>query len=428
MASSGHTVWVVSAEGTIIEVAGYLADQLGYPREELRGLPIEELIYPDDWPLVARKFTEVVGQLPGGSSVTAEFRIAGRVGGSYEVKVVANARRREDGETEVIAFSTDITRQRIVERSLSRERARFMSAFEHAPGGIVLLHIDPSRGALVKQANQVACRIAGRSSRDVTGRWIPADEMLEVDQEDIRDAGRKAVAMFDGGADGFEVQWPIIRPDGSRLCVKGAVSMLESRDPEPRSERRPVNAIAHIEDVTERRRTDLKLRFQAQHDSLTGLLNRRHFMELLGDRIERAAAGLGGGAILMIDLDDFKHVNDTYGHVTGDRVLREVAQILKDGLRDGDSVARLGGDEFAVLLTRTDLAGARSVANSLLGHFAAARSGTNGTEHQGYFPSVSIGVTVIDGEEADAEAALRASDDAMYEAKRDGGGRFVSVG
>lgn len=428
LASSGHTVWVVNEKGVITEVSGFLADQLGYGPEELRGRPIEDLVYPEDWPLVARKFAEVIRDSSGTRSVEAEFRIAGRVGGSYEVKVVATAHERENGEVEVIAFSTDITRQRIAERNLKRERARFVSAFENAPGGILLLHLDPERGGFIRQANEVACRVAGRLAGEIVDRWICEAGFVDPDPDRVEDARLKAKSMLDGESDAFEVLWEMKLPDGSDICVRGAVSALETDVPElePEKEWRPVNAIVHVEDVTERRRVNGRLRYQAEHDSLTGLLNRRHFMSVLSDRIERVRGGHSGGAVLMVDLDGFKSVNDEHGHVAGDQVLREVARILKQGVRESDHVARLGGDEFAVMLTGTEIAGARRVAGSLIGSFEKARVDAARSDGDSHFPSVSIGVSVLDGEEADAEAALRSGDEAMYEAKRQGGGRYVA--
>jgi diguanylate cyclase (GGDEF)-like protein len=172
---------------------------------------------------------------------------------------------------------------------------------------------------------------------------------------------------------------------------------------------------ALLEDVTnawEHRREMEELRTLADHDGLTGLLNRRRFEEEL--QREAAAATRYGrrAAVVVLDLDDFKTVNDRYGHVVGDAVLRRVADVLRGRLRASDRAGRLGGDEFAVILEGADEATAVRVAAELADDLAAA--------HLGDAPDVrataSVGAAAITGD--DGIAALHAADQAMYAAKR----------
>jgi diguanylate cyclase (GGDEF)-like protein/PAS domain S-box-containing protein len=167
-----------------------------------------------------------------------------------------------------------------------------------------------------------------------------------------------------------------------------------------------------VRDVSERSRMEADLRRQASTDGLTGLFNRQAFVTLLQERLSR-----GDTHLLFLDLDGFKSVNDTDGHLAGDRLLREVADSLRAELRPDDIAARLGGDEFAVLPAVRNLDGTRALAERLV-HRVSALSDRHGSRI-----GASIGVT--DGRHDDAEALIRRADLAMYQAKASGGRQFV---
>ena len=178
----------------------------------------------------------------------------------------------------------------------------------------------------------------------------------------------------------------------------------------------PDGTITHVVatgiDVTERRRLERRLRHLADHDDLTGLINRRRFQEELQRHLAEGRRYGLRGALLVLDLDGFKEVNDTHGHSAGDRVLCAVADALRSRLRESDIVARLGGDEFAVLLPRETPAEAEMVCRSLE-HAIPAEVSTPGEERIeasiGYAPFVE-GVESVDD-------VLTAADASMYAAK-----------
>lgn len=173
-------------------------------------------------------------------------------------------------------------------------------------------------------------------------------------------------------------------------------------------------AFAHV------RRTQLQLSEMATHDSLTHVLNARVFGERLGQELERNRRYFRPLAVLYLDLDNFKSVNDTHGHQTGDAVLRLVADAIRRTVRQPDLVGRMGGDEFAILMPETDSAEADAVAQRLAQNIANAFRGS---------PTVtaSIGVVSCADTKVDSDDVLRSADQAMYEAKRAGKNRVVKV-
>jgi diguanylate cyclase (GGDEF)-like protein len=168
-------------------------------------------------------------------------------------------------------------------------------------------------------------------------------------------------------------------------------------------------------------KTEAELRFLADHDPLTGLLNRRRFRAELDQYVSFTARYGGRGAVMAIDIDGLKEVNDKLGHQAGDRLIRRVSEIMRERVRATDLVARLSGDEFAVLMPQTDTAGALQLAEDLRAQVA-----------EGFPPnseigtaSISVGVTMFDGQQSASEAVLLAADQAMYQAKGEGRNRIM---
>jgi diguanylate cyclase (GGDEF)-like protein/PAS domain S-box-containing protein len=192
-----------------------------------------------------------------------------------------------------------------------------------------------------------------------------------------------------------------------------------------RVDQRTVGRVWSFSDVTQQKQAEERLQHLADHDSLTDLLNRRRFKEELQREISRADRYRRGGALLLLDLDNFKVVNDTHGHIWGDEVLRGAARLLRSRVRSSDILARLGGDEFAVLLPEADEVRARKLAEELLEKF---REHTIETDQGEVGVSTSIGVVTLDAIGLDGPDPLVAADGAMYRAKREGRNRLVVYG
>lgn len=184
-----------------------------------------------------------------------------------------------------------------------------------------------------------------------------------------------------------------------------------------------VGRVWSFRDITDRDRFESELLYLADHDVLTGLFNRRRFEQDVGRRVAYAARYGTGGAVLMLDLDDFKDVNDTLGHRAGDELIKEIAELLRSRLRSTDSIARLGGDEFAVLLPEADVEDARATAQALLEAVRRHRSSFQGRQ-VGVTASIGIALVndIVDGGE---DEPLGRADVAMYEAKESGRDRYA---
>ena len=169
-------------------------------------------------------------------------------------------------------------------------------------------------------------------------------------------------------------------------------------------------------------RTEAELRFLADHDSLTGLLNRRRFRSELDQYVSFTARYGGRGAVMVIDIDGLKEVNDRLGHQAGDTLIRRVAEILRERVRATDLVARLSGDEFAILMPQTDTEGAMQLGEDLRSQVAEGLPLNLDLGDA----SISVGITMFGGQGGmGAEAVLVAADQAMYQAKAEGRNRIM---
>ena len=175
-------------------------------------------------------------------------------------------------------------------------------------------------------------------------------------------------------------------------------------------------------DIAERKRFEAKLRHLADHDSVTGLVNRRRFEESLASHLSRP--GRADGAVLILDLDDFKLINDRLGHRAGDEALEAVARLAQRSLGPRSILARLGGDEFAALLPGADAVGAEAAAHALL---EAVRELSLVVDGRQVHLTVSVGVALVDDERATVQELLSGADAAMYAAKEAGRDRMAMV-
>ncbi len=206
------------------------------------------------------------------------------------------------------------------------------------------------------------------------------------------------------------------RPGGGDRSIELAASPLKDE------QGLILGAVVILHDVTELRGMQRQMSYQATHDALTGLVNRREFEHRLETAIESAHRGDATHVLCYLDLDRFKIVNDTSGHLAGDSMLREIAKLLREAVRDSDTVARLGGDEFGMLLVGCPLDKARQIADDVCRAVAEYRFVW---KDRVFNAGVSVGLVEIGREAGTGEQALIAADSACYVAKKEGAGRVA---
>ena len=265
----------------------------------------------------------------------------------------------------------------------------------------------------VAYLNTVAESMTGWSRQEAAGR--PLEEVLRLIDGDTREPALNpmAMAMLHNKSVGLSANCILIRRDGYESAIEDTAAPIHDQRGQL------TGAVIVFHDVGVARAMSLRMSYLAQHDFLTGLPNRM----LLNDRLTQAIASADRHrkslAVLFLDLDHFKHINDSLGHAIGDQLLRSIAGRLVSCVRSSDTVSRQGGDEFVVLLSEVTRAeDAALAADKIL----AAVSRPHRIEHQDLQVTVSVGVGVYPDDGADAETLLRNADLALFHAKAGGRG------
>src|SRR5690606_14021094 len=242
---------------------------------------------------------------------------------------------------------------------------------------------------------------------------LTVHQVSHPDDRHVTDESR--VRLYAGEIDSLKAEKRYVRKDGSLVWVRITAALKRDADGAP------LYDISVVEDISERKRAEQRIQYLASHDEMTGLPNRATFTQLLDEAIDSARQDGRQLAVLFVDLDRFKLINDSLGHEAGDRLLREIAARFQTCLRKGDLVARLGGDEFVVLVE--DLGRpqqAAQIARKLLS--AAIRPiDIQGQECR---VTASIDIAVFPGDAQDARTLMKKADLAMYSAKEEGKNTF----
>jgi diguanylate cyclase (GGDEF)-like protein/PAS domain S-box-containing protein len=283
---------------------------------------------------------------------------------------------------------------------------RYRSAFEHA----VLPAWFCDSQLRLTEVNAAFCEMLGRTREQLVGRRLP--EFIHPSEHD--DDEHELRSLLSGERDAVAREKRMLRPDNAMLWA--LVVMSTARD----ADGRVSYLVGQATDLTEHHRRETRLRHQADHDPLTGLVNRRGFGRELRRHISRVERYGATGALLMIDLDNFKIYNDTNGHAGGDALLQTVAIALTARLRAGDVVGRIGGDEFAVLVPAATTEQAEVVGAALVESVRELGQDSD--------PPVtaSVGIFCFDDQpELSEHHAMVGADLAMYAAKSAGRNRYA---
>lgn len=395
-------------DGVITSTNRKALEMFGYAEGEMDGLAVENLSPPlqPGGRSSGEMARELVTRALGGEAQNFEWVHLRKDGGEFFCEVSLN-RFDAHGETFLTAVVRDVTSRRRTQAELERERAHLKMLFEGSPNAMVLL----SPEGRILDVNPAFERMFGLSGKDVIGEYnrnliVPEDLAAESESfyRVIRSGSPVAKETVRKARDGSLIPVSVL---GYPIVIGGAIE-----------------GIYYIyEDITERKTFEQQLTHQAFHDALTGLPNRSLFMERLSRAMERGKRRPNYNfAVLLLDLDRFKRINDSLGHLAGDSLLKGIARRLETCLRSVDTVARLGGDEFAVLLE--EFSSSREVIQ-VAGRISEVLDKPFSIAGNEVYCGASIGIVLKTQGYANPEDILRDSDIAMYRSKESGKDRLA---
>ena len=352
------------------------------------------IVHPDDVQRVVDCWSSSIAD---GSTFDIVFRIVRPDSSLRWVRARASAVRADGGDVVRLHGTVMDDTERIVTEQVRRTaESRFEAIFEQSEIGAVIVDL----AGIPTRVNTAMCTILGRSRAELIGRrW---SEFTDIDEVPLAQAMMTRTAE---GSDTYADERRYVRPDGATVWVSSHVVLVRDEGGVPQY------YAAQLQNITDRKNLEAEMAHRALHDPLTGLANRNGLV----DRLERSLSTrrIGRGpAVMFLDIDQFKLINDSYGHGTGDDVLRIAASRIRDTLRPQDLIARVGGDEFVIVVDNTSLRNAEEVAARILRELA--RPWLNGdVEH---VVRASIGIAFAD-DDSTPETLLRESDTAMYRAK-----------
>jgi diguanylate cyclase (GGDEF)-like protein/PAS domain S-box-containing protein len=384
----------------------------GYSAEEIIGAHFSVFYGPED--RSAGLPERLLAQARAERHVEHEGWRLRKDGSRFWANVVLTALYQEDGALRGYGKVTrDLTERYFSELDLRASEERFRVAFEHAAVPISTVSLEGETFGELLSVNPAYGEMLGLSARELVGQDLAA--LVHPDDLELGlTAPLRRLARGETQRVQFERRY--VRADG--VIVSTLVSDAVFTDVSGRRV-----ALGQILDISERKRFEQQLLHLADHDALTGLFNRRRFEFELKRLLEYVQRFGGGGAVLSLDLDGFKYVNDSLGHAAGDELVTRLAGAAKRSLRKTDVIARIGGDELAVILPKADEATAVVVAENLLAAFRLSGTVLEADRHVHVTTSIGIAMFVA-GQGLEAQDLLVEADIAMYDAKHDGRDRY----
>jgi diguanylate cyclase (GGDEF)-like protein/PAS domain S-box-containing protein len=383
------------------------ASAFGTPADQLVGRPVVELVQPAYRAMVRN----AIEQRLAGDAAPEHFEVQLASAGEGLWVEISGAPFDYHGQRALLSVARDISYRKNIEASFGRGKQQAQITLESIGEGVVTTDAQGN----IDYMNSAAEKLTGTARDAALGKRL-ADIVKLVDETDRRDLGdpvmrcltdRRRVSM---GRRAMMMS----QAEGKELSIELSASPI--RGPGDQI----AGTIVIMHDVSEIRGLTRRMSYQATHDALTGLINRREFER----RLEQALASVReenvSHVLCYLDLDRFKPVNDTCGHIAGDSLLRSVAALIREKVRESDSVARLGGDEFALLLIGCPLDKARQIADDVC---QAVRDFRFVWQDKIFTIGVSIGLVEVSRDSTSLEDLLGAADSACYVAKQEGRGR-----
>ncbi len=393
---------LVSLEGRWMDVNDALCGILGYTRAELLQIDFQTLTHPDD----LHADLALVGDLLAGrrDHYHMDKRYLGRAGNVVWGRLSVSLVRSEHGEPlHFVSQIQDVTAQRQSSLQLRDSEQRTRVTLDAVADMVLTLDLHGQ----IQYANAAATRaLAGEGAAPLTHGQV--QDVMELTTEYAPRSPLDIAVLLDPDSNAVDLHSDLLLSVGAQLVpVDVTRAWLRGEDGQV------TGAVWVIRDVTQQRARQREARHLAEVDPLTELSNRRGFEAHLQQAITRVARTGQSASLMFIDLDNFKPINDSHGHLAGDAMLWAVANVLRHGVRDSDIVARLGGDEFAVILAGCSLKRARRIASDLL---ESVRSLTIPWDLQRLSVGASIGIAAIGGNMS-VDSAVAAADAQCYRAK-----------
>jgi len=398
MRTTGDILGTCSLDGTVLTISEASRPILGFEPDEIIGRPYARFINPDD----LEATLQAMSVLQHGESVSGlQYRAFHRDGTTVWLEVAATPLLQEGA---FYYMARDISAFKQYERLLRVSEQLYRALFEHSPDAVFSFDLQ---GHFV-DLNPACERLSGFDADELLGKRFFETVGVPEFFDDVQERFQKTLQ---GESQTFETVVQSKRGLRVSLQVTTVPIVVEGH----------ISGVSGMaKDITERKRAEEQLAHLAFHDPLTGLCNRSLFMSRLEQALVRSDPSQPSLAVLYLDLDDFKIVNDSLGHRAGDALLIEAARRLQNCVRKADTVARLGGDEFTILLEDTeDTVDAIRVAERILRDLRAPYI------IDGHKVVVTPSVGVVMGNQGqDAKELLRYADIAMYQAKQKGKARY----
>lgn len=359
----------------------------------------------------SRAKLEFKSSLENGTDFRSEFRVIWRDGSVHFLRAAGRVTRDAEGQAlHMVGVSWDVTPLRELANQLA-EQHELLRVTLQSIGDAVITTDAESR---VTWLNPVAERMTGWLSSEALGR--PLTQVFHIVNSETRNLTESPVAtcLAQGKIVGLANDTVLISRNGDEFGIEDSAAPIRN----PSGDILGVVLVFH--DVTEQRRLSGEMNYRATHDALTGLVNRAEFETRLRRTLDKAHEDRSEHALLYIDLDQFKLVNDACGHSVGDQLLQQVAKLLREAVRARDTLARLGGDEFAVILEHCMSDQALRVAQQICDRMEAFRFVH---DDRRFRIGTSIGLVPLDNRWTSTAAAMQAADTSCYAAKEAGRNR-----
>jgi diguanylate cyclase (GGDEF)-like protein/PAS domain S-box-containing protein len=401
-----HEAVAVHRDGIVFANARFAALTGQGHAQQLIGRSMGELVHPDYRDLVGEQLRRVLDAVPAMDRLEVELQPQR----DQPIRVELSAVRidYQGGPALLLTMLEMGPRPAAAPAATTRGRPTAWDTLDSLGEGIITTDIS----GRIDYLNRAAEQLVGISASDALGKTI-TDIITLVDETDRRSLGdpvRQCLttqSRVTVGRRGLMIS----RDGGEERSVELTVTPLKGQRGDL------AGAVVAVRDVSELRGITRQMSYQASHDALTGLVNRREFERRLEEALEITQASMARHVICYLDLDRFKVVNDTCGHMAGDTMLREVAALVKQAVRDSDTVGRLGGDEFGLLLAGCPLEKARQIADDVVRKVSEYRFVW---KDKIFNIGVSVGLVEITRDSGAADEVMSAADSACYVAKKQG--------